>query len=139
VALGGERGNTHGRRAGSSRARRADFAALVYLRERLDDILRRDVRERMKAYAVRRDRAGCYGHCGDYLCDARPLSQFAHALDSGGGHSRGVAAGKLHAMLFSRKEPHRYNVASRQLLVGQRAALRGGWSTTSVMPSMSGS
>jgi hypothetical protein len=59
---------------------------LSLLRERLDDILRRDVRERMKVYAVRRDR-------GNNLRNARPLSQPAHSLDPRRRHSRRTAPG----------------------------------------------
>jgi exopolyphosphatase/guanosine-5'-triphosphate,3'-diphosphate pyrophosphatase len=93
------------------------------LRERLDDILRRDVRERMKAYAVRRDRADVMGIAaitfvtlGRYL-NLRTLSV------PGVGIREGLLQ-EIAREAFSRKEPHRYNAAARQLLVGTRSFAR---------------
>jgi exopolyphosphatase / guanosine-5'-triphosphate,3'-diphosphate pyrophosphatase len=96
---------------------------LSLLRERLDDILRRDVRERMKAYAVRRDRADVMGIAaitfvtlGRYL-NLRTLSV------PGVGIREGLLQ-EIAREAFSRKEPHRYNAAARQLLVGTRSFAR---------------
>jgi len=96
---------------------------LSLLRERLDDILRRDVRERMKAYAVRRDRADVMGIAaitfvtlGRYL-NLRTLSIPGVGLREG-------LLQEIARDAFSRKEPHRYNAAARQLLVGTRSFAR---------------
>src|ERR1700675_4053641 len=96
---------------------------LSLLRERLDDILRRDVRERMKAYAVRRDRADVmaiaaitFVTLGRYL-NLRTLSI------PGVGIREGLLQ-EIAREAFSRKEPHRYNAAARQLLVGTRSFAR---------------
>jgi exopolyphosphatase/guanosine-5'-triphosphate,3'-diphosphate pyrophosphatase len=96
---------------------------LSLLRERLDDILRRDVRERMKAYAVRRDRADVMGIAaitfvtlGRYL-NLRTLSIPGVGLREG-------LLQEIAREAFSRKEPHRYNAAARQLLVGTRSFAR---------------
>jgi len=96
---------------------------LRLLRERLPDILRRDVRERMKAYAVRRDRADVMGVAAiTFLTLGRYLNLRTFALPG-----VGVREGLLQEIAreaFSRKEPHRYNAAARQLLVGTRSFAR---------------
>ncbi len=96
---------------------------LSLLRERLDDILRRDVRERMKAYAVRRDRADVmaiaaitFVTLGRYL-NLRTLSI------PGVGIREGLIQ-EIAREAFSRKEPHRYDAKARQLLVGTRSFAR---------------
>jgi exopolyphosphatase/guanosine-5'-triphosphate,3'-diphosphate pyrophosphatase len=90
------------------------------LRERLPAILERDVRERMKAYAVRRDRADVMGIAAITLITlGRYLNVDCFAIPA-----VGVREGVLHEIAreaFSRKEPHRYNAAARQLLVGARS------------------
>jgi exopolyphosphatase/guanosine-5'-triphosphate,3'-diphosphate pyrophosphatase len=90
------------------------------LRERLPGILQRDVRERMKAYAVRRDRADVMGIAAITLVTlGRYLNVDCFAIPS-----VGVREGALQEIArdaFSRKEPHRYNAAARQLLVGTRS------------------
>ena len=90
------------------------------LRERLPGILQRDVRERMKAYAVRRDRADVMGIAAITLVTlGRYLNVDCFAIPS-----VGVREGALQDIArdaFSRKEPHRYNAAARQLLVGARS------------------
>jgi exopolyphosphatase / guanosine-5'-triphosphate,3'-diphosphate pyrophosphatase len=96
---------------------------LSLLRERLDGILKRDIRERMKTYGVRRDRADVmaiaaitFVTLGRYL-NVRTLSV----------PGVGVREGLLQEIAreaFSRKEPHRYNAAARQLLVGTRSFAR---------------
>ena len=90
------------------------------LRERLPGLLQRDVRERMKAYAVRRDRADVMGIAAITLITlGRYLNVDCFAIPG-----VGVREGVLHEIArdaFSRKEPHRYNAAARQLLVGARS------------------
>jgi exopolyphosphatase/guanosine-5'-triphosphate,3'-diphosphate pyrophosphatase len=93
---------------------------LSLLRERLPDILQRDLRARMKAYGVRRDRADVMGIAaiifivlGRYLNIRRFLIP-----------SVGIREGLLHEIAreaFSRKEPHRYNAEARQMLAATRA------------------
>lgn len=93
------------------------------LRARLPDILKRDVRERMKAYAVRRDRADVMGIAAiTFLTLARYLNLRTFAIPG-----VGVREGLLQEIAreaFSRKEPHRYNAAARQLLAGARSFAR---------------
>jgi len=90
------------------------------LRERLPGILQRDVRERMKTYAVRRDRADVMGIAAITLVTlGRYLNVDCFAIPG-----VGVREGALQDIAreaFSRKEPHRYNAAARQLLVGTRS------------------
>jgi len=93
------------------------------LRERLPGILERDVRERMKTYAVRRDRADVMGIAaltfvtlGRYL-NLRTLSIPAVGI-------REALLQESAREAFSRKEPHRYDAAARQLLVGTRSFAR---------------
>jgi exopolyphosphatase/guanosine-5'-triphosphate,3'-diphosphate pyrophosphatase len=90
------------------------------LRERLSVLLERDVRERMKAYAVRRDRADVMGIAAITLITlGRYLNVDCFAIPA-----VGIREGLLHEIAreaFSRKGPHRYNAAARQLLVGTRS------------------
>jgi exopolyphosphatase/guanosine-5'-triphosphate,3'-diphosphate pyrophosphatase len=96
---------------------------LSLLRERLSDILGRNVRERMKMYAVRRDRADVMGIAAVTLITlGRYLNIRAPMIPS-----VGVREGLLQEIAreaFSRKEPHRYNAEARQLLVGTRSFAR---------------
>jgi exopolyphosphatase / guanosine-5'-triphosphate,3'-diphosphate pyrophosphatase len=96
---------------------------LSLLRERLEDILRRDVRERMKAYAVRRDRADVMGIAAiTFVTLGRYLNLRTLSIPG-----VGIREGLLQEIAreaFSRKEPHRYNAAARQLLVGTRSFAR---------------
>src|SRR5216684_812347 len=96
---------------------------LSLLRERLDDILRRDVRERMKAYAVRRDRADVMAIAAiTFVTLGRYLNLRTLSIPG-----VGIRAGLLQEIAreaFSRKEPHRYSAAARQLLVGTRSFAR---------------
>jgi exopolyphosphatase/guanosine-5'-triphosphate,3'-diphosphate pyrophosphatase len=90
------------------------------LRERLPGILQRDVRERMKAYAVRRDRADVMGVAAITLVTlGRYLNVDCFAIPSVGVREGALQESAREA--FSRKEPHRYNAAARQLLVGTRS------------------
>ena len=96
---------------------------LSLLRERLSEILERDVRERMKTYAVRRDRADVMGVAAITLITlGRYLNLRSFAIPG-----VGVREGLLQDIArdaFSRKEPHHYNEAMRQLLVGTRSFAR---------------
>jgi len=93
------------------------------LRERLPDILDRDVRERMKSYAVRRDRADVMGIAAiTFVTLGRYLNIRCFAIPG-----VGIREGLLQDIAresFSRKEPHRYDSAARQLLVGARSFAR---------------
>ncbi|MGB7727660.1 MAG: Ppx/GppA phosphatase family protein [Candidatus Acidiferrum sp.] len=90
------------------------------LRERLPDILKRDVRSRMKAYGVRRDRADVMAVAGlIFVTLGRYLNIRTFAIPS-----VGLREGLLQEIArdaFSRKEPHRYNADARQILVGTRS------------------
>jgi exopolyphosphatase/guanosine-5'-triphosphate,3'-diphosphate pyrophosphatase len=96
---------------------------LSLLRERLPDILARDVRERMKRYGVRRDRADVMGIAAIILVTlGRYLNIRRFSIPS-----VGIREGLLQETArdaFSRKEPHRYDAAARQLLVGTRSFAR---------------
>lgn len=93
------------------------------LRERLDGILKRDVRERMKAYAVRRDRADVMGIAAiTFLTVSRYLN--LRTLWVPGVGIREALIQEIARDAFSRKEPHRYTAAARQLLVGTRSFAR---------------
>ena len=96
---------------------------LSLLRERLPELLRMDVRDRMKAYAVRRDRADVMGIAaiifvtlGRYL-NVRTLAVPAVGIREGVIHEIATEA-------FSRKEPHRYTAKARELLAGTRSFSR---------------
>ena len=96
---------------------------LPLLRERLPELLRMDIRDRMKAYGARRDRADVMGIAaiifvtlGRYL-NVRTLAVPAVGIREGVIHEIATEA-------FSRKEPHRYTAAARQLLAGARSFSR---------------
>ena len=93
---------------------------LSLLRERLSDILERDVRERMKAYGVRRDRADVMAVAAIILLSlGRYLNIRAFTIPG-----VGIREGLLHEIArdaFSRKEPHRYNDEARQILMATRS------------------
>src|SRR6266436_9658043 len=122
VALGGN-AETLASIAPGPRQHGLQTMELALLRERLPDILSRDVRERIRAYAVRRDRADVMGVAAiTFLTLGRYLNLRTFALPS-----VGVREGLLQEIAreaFSRKEPHRYNAAARQLLVGTRSFAR---------------
>jgi len=90
------------------------------LRERLPDLLKRDVRERMKAYGVRRDRADVMAVAAlIFVTLGRYLNIGTFTIPS-----VGLREGVLHEIAreaFSRKEPHRYNADARQMLVSTRS------------------
>jgi len=122
VALGGN-AETLANIAPGPRQHGLQTMELSLLRSRLPDILSRDVRERMKAYAVRRDRADVIGVAAiTFLALGRYLNLRTFAIPG-----VGVREGLLQEIareVFSRKEPHRYNAAARQLLVGTRSFAR---------------
>jgi len=96
---------------------------LSLLRERVADILRRDVRARMKTYGVRRDRADVMGIAAVTLITLGRYLNIRTLMIP----SVGVREGLLQEIAreaFSRKEPHRYDAAARQLLVGTRSFAR---------------
>jgi exopolyphosphatase / guanosine-5'-triphosphate,3'-diphosphate pyrophosphatase len=90
------------------------------LRDRLPGILQRDVRERMKSYAVRRDRADVMGIAAITLVTLGRYLNVDCFVIPGVGVREG-ALQEIAREAFSRKEPHRYNAAARQLLVGARS------------------
>ena len=122
VALGGN-AETLGFIAPGPRENGLPTLDLPLLRARLPGILTRDVRERMKAFGVRRDRADVMGVAAITLITlGRYLNLRSFAIPG-----VGVREGLLQEIAreaFSRKEPHRYSEAMRQLLVGTRSFAR---------------
>jgi exopolyphosphatase / guanosine-5'-triphosphate,3'-diphosphate pyrophosphatase len=122
VALGGN-AETLAAVAPGQREHGVPTLQLSLLRERLPDILERDVRERMKTYAVRRDRADVMGIAAiTFVTLGRYLNLRTLSIPS-----VGIREGLLQEIAreaFSRKEPHRYNAAARQLIVGTRSFAR---------------
>ncbi len=90
------------------------------LRERMQEILQRDLRDRMKAYGVRRDRADVMGIAAIiFVVLGRYLNIRRFVIPS-----VGIREGLLQEIArdaFSRKEPHRYPSESRQMLAATRA------------------
>ena len=122
VALGGN-AETLADVAPGERVHGVQTIELSLLRERLPAILERDVRERMKAYGVRRDRADVMGIAAIiFVTLGRYLNLRLFAVP-GVGLREGLLQEIAHEV-FSRKEPHRYNGAARQLLVGTRSFAR---------------
>ena len=122
VALGGN-AETLANVAPGPRQHGLPTIELSLLRARLPDILRRDVKERMKAYAVRRDRADVMAVAAiTFLTLGRYMNVRTLAFPG-----VGVREGLLQEIAreaFSRKEPHRYNDEERQILVGTRSFAR---------------
>jgi exopolyphosphatase/guanosine-5'-triphosphate,3'-diphosphate pyrophosphatase len=122
VALGGN-AETLAEIAPGPRQHGLQTVELSLLRERLPDVLERDVRERMKTYGVRRDRADVIGIAAiTFVTLGRYLNLRLFAVPG-----VGVREGLLQEIAreaFSRKEPHRYNATARQLLVGTRSFAR---------------
>lgn len=122
VALGGNAETLAGIAPGP-REHGLPMLQLSLLRDRLTDILKRDVRERMKKYGVRRDRADVMGIAAITLLTlGRYLNVRCMAIPA-----VGVREGILQEIAhdaFSRKEPHRYNAAARQLIASTRSFAR---------------
>lgn len=96
---------------------------LGLLRARLDSILRRDVRERMKAFGVRRDRADVMGIAALILLTLGRYLNVRLMLVPGVGVREGLLQ-EIAREAFSRTEKHRYDAAARELLAGVRAFTR---------------
>ena len=122
VALGGN-AETLANVAPGPRLHGLPTLELSLLRERLPDILERDVRERMKSYGVRRDRADVMGIAAiTFITLGRYLNIRNLSIPS-----VGIREGLLQEIAreaFSRREPHRYDAEARQLLVGTRSFAR---------------
>ena len=122
VALGGN-AETLANVAPGPRRHGLPTLELSLLRERLPRLLELDVRDRMKAYGVRRDRADVMGIAGIiFLTLGRYLNVQTLTIPA-----VGVREGLLHEIArdcFARKEPHRYTEAARQLLLGTRSFAR---------------
>ena len=80
VALGGNAETLANIAPGPRRTWSADARSFRLLRERLPDILERDVRERMKSYGDTPRPRGRDGHRCDYLCHARALPEYADSF-----------------------------------------------------------
>ena len=93
------------------------------LRDRLPDILERDLRERMKSYGVRRDRADVMGVAAIIFVVLGRYLNIHHFLIPTVGIREGILQ-EIARDAFSRKEPHRYNAESRQMLIGTRSFAR---------------
>jgi exopolyphosphatase/guanosine-5'-triphosphate,3'-diphosphate pyrophosphatase len=122
VALGGN-AETLANVAPGPRQHGLQTVELSLLRERLPDILTRNVRERMKAYAVRRDRADVMGIAAITIITLGRFLNLRTFAIPGVGVRDGVLQ-EIAREAFSRKEPHHYNVAARQLIVGTRSFAR---------------
>jgi len=93
------------------------------LRERLPEILERDVRERMKTYGVRRDRADVMAIAAIIFVSLGRYLNIRHFLIPTVGIREGILQ-EIARDAFSRKEPHRYTAEARQMLVGTRSFAR---------------
>jgi len=122
VALGGN-AETLSDLAPGPREHGLSTLELSLLRERLPDLLRRDVESRMKTFGVRRDRADVMGIAGlIFITLGRYLNLRTLAIPR-----VGIREGLLREIareVFSRKEPHRYNAGARELLSGTRVFAR---------------
>src|SRR5580765_2820991 len=122
VALGGN-AETLANVAPGPRHHGLSTLELSLLRERLPELLRMDVRQRMKAYGVRRDRADVMGIAGIIFITLGRYLNVRHLAVPAVGIREGVIH-EIATEAFSRKEPHRYNAAARQLLAGARSFSR---------------
>lgn len=96
---------------------------LSLLRERLNSILSRDVRERMKAFGARRDRADVMGIAAiTFLALGRYLNLRSFLVPAVG--VREGLLSEIARLAFARAERHRYDAASRQMLAGARSFAR---------------
>jgi exopolyphosphatase / guanosine-5'-triphosphate,3'-diphosphate pyrophosphatase len=122
VALGGN-AETLANIAPGPRLHGLSTLELSLLRERLPELLERDVRDRMKTYGIRRDRADVIGIAAIiFLTLARYLNIRFFLIPS-----VGLREGLIHEIAreaFSRTEPHRYDQTARQLLAGTRTFAR---------------
>ena len=93
---------------------------LSLLRDRLPDILERDIRDRMKAYGVRRDRADVMAVAAIILVTLGRYLNIRTFTIPGVGIREGLLQ-EIARDAFSRKEPHRYNDDARQMLIATRS------------------
>jgi exopolyphosphatase/guanosine-5'-triphosphate,3'-diphosphate pyrophosphatase len=93
------------------------------LRARLPELLGRDVRERMKTYGMRRDRADVVGIAAIILVTLARFLNLPRFAIPGVGVREGLLQ-EIAYEAFSRKEPHHYSSEARQLLVGTRSFAR---------------
>jgi exopolyphosphatase/guanosine-5'-triphosphate,3'-diphosphate pyrophosphatase len=96
---------------------------LSLLRERLASILERDVRERMKSFGVRRDRADVMGIAAITLLALGRYLNLRTLLVPGVGVREGLLQ-ETARLAFARAERHRYDAAARQMLAGVRSFAR---------------
>ncbi len=96
---------------------------LSLLRERIGGILKRDVRERMKTFGVRRDRADVLGVAAITLLVVGRYLNLRTLLVPAVGVREGLLQ-EIAREAFSRKERHRYDAAARQMLAGVRRFAR---------------
>lgn len=90
------------------------------LRERLPDILKRDVRSRMKAFGVRRDRADVMAVAALIFITLGRYLNIRNFAIPGVGLREGLLQ-EIAREAFSRKEPHHYNADARQMLIATRS------------------
>jgi exopolyphosphatase/guanosine-5'-triphosphate,3'-diphosphate pyrophosphatase len=119
IALGGT-AETLAAIAPGARTHGVPTLQLPLLRERLAGILSRDVGERMKSYAVRRDRADVMGVASITLLALGRYLNIRTLAIPGVGIREGLLQ-EIARDAFSRKEPHRYNAEARHLLTGTRS------------------
>jgi exopolyphosphatase/guanosine-5'-triphosphate,3'-diphosphate pyrophosphatase len=122
VALGGN-AETLSNVAPGPRREGLPTLEISLLRERLPDILERNVRERMKTYGVRRDRADVMGIAAIIFVILGRYLNIRHFLIPTVGIREGILQ-EIARDAFSRKEPHRYTAEARQILVGTRSFAR---------------
>src|SRR5208282_5679786 len=92
---------------------------VALLRERLPDILQRDLRDRMKAYGVRRDRSDVMAIAAIILLTVARYLNVRRFIIPSVGIREGLLQETAHEA-FSRKEPHRYNAEARRMLLSTR-------------------
>jgi exopolyphosphatase/guanosine-5'-triphosphate,3'-diphosphate pyrophosphatase len=119
VALGGN-AETLANIAPGPRREGLPSLEIALLRERLPDIVQRDVRERMKAYGVRRDRADVMGIAAIIFLTVGRYLNIRRFIIPSVGLREGLLQEIAHEA-FSRKEPHRYNAEARQVLLATRS------------------
>ena len=90
------------------------------LRERMPDLLERDLRERMKAYGVRRDRADVMAVAAIIFVTLGRYFNIRTFTIPGVGLREGLLQ-EIARDAFSRKEPHRYTPEMRQMLLSTRS------------------
>ncbi len=122
VACGGNAETLAGIAPGP-RAHGIQTLQLPLLRERLHAILERDVRDRMRAFGVRRDRADVMGIAAITLLTLGRYLGLRTFLVPGVGVREGLLQ-ELARDAFSRPQRHRYDPEARQLLLEVRRFAR---------------